>query len=80
MQAAEPMAEEEQERSVPAIMLPRAVALAKAAAVPLPTSPAQGTPGQAPARSSGNARVRTLVLWSTTDWLVGLKHIATTLT
>ncbi|KAL3163293.1 hypothetical protein ABBQ32_009687 [Trebouxia sp. C0010 RCD-2024] len=37
------------------MMLPRAVALAKAAALPLPASPAQGTPMEAPARSSGNA-------------------------
>ena len=63
MQAAESVAEEEQEedRSVPAMMLPRAVALAKAAAVPLPASPSQGTPGHSSARSSGNARVRIVV-------------------
>lgn len=44
-------------KSVSAMMLPRAVALAKATALPLPASPAQGNPGEAPARSSGNAMV-----------------------
>lgn len=40
------------------MMLPRAVALAKATALPLPASPVQDTPREAPARSSGNAMVR----------------------
>ena len=38
-------------------MVPRAVALAKAAAVPLPGSPATGVPVEPPARSRGNAQV-----------------------
>ena len=39
------------------MMLPRAVALAKATALPLPASPVGATPGEAPARASGNAQV-----------------------
>ena len=40
------------------MMLPRAVALAKATALPLPASPVQDIPREAPARSSGNIMVR----------------------
>ncbi|DBA85377.1 TPA: hypothetical protein ACH3X2_006056 [Trebouxia sp. C0005] len=43
-------------KSMSAMMLPRAVALAKATALPLPGSPAGGAPDEAPARSSGNAQ------------------------
>lgn len=45
-------------KGMSAMMLPRAVALAKAAALSLPASPAQGTHVEAPARSSRNAMVR----------------------
>ena len=57
--AAKPVVEQQQEvaKSVPAMMLPRAVALAKATALPLPASPLNATPGEAPARASGNAQV-----------------------
>ena len=50
-------AQPEVPKSVPAMMLPRAVALAKATALPLPVSPVGATPGEAPARASGNAQV-----------------------
>ena len=55
-----PTAEEQHDlpKSMSAMMLPRAVALAKATALPLPASPGQDTPKEAPARSSGNAMVR----------------------
>lgn len=57
--AAKPVVEQQQEvaKSVSAMMLPRAVALAKATALPLPASPLNATPGEAPARTSGNAQV-----------------------
>ena len=57
---AEPTAEKQDglPKSMSAMMLPRAVALAKATALPLPASPVQDTPREAPARSSGNAMVR----------------------
>ncbi len=45
-----------------AMMLPRAVALAKASALPLPTPPVGATPGEAPARASGNAQVSLFAL------------------
>ena len=47
----------EMPKGIPAMMLPRAVALAKATALPLPASPVGATPGEAPARASGNAQV-----------------------
>ncbi len=47
----------EMPKGMSAMMLPRAVALAKATALPLPASPAGATPGEAPARASGNAQV-----------------------
>jgi len=57
--AAEPAANAQHEmpKSMSAMMLPRAVALAKATALPLPASPVGATPGEAPARASGNAQV-----------------------
>lgn len=56
----EPTAEKQHDlpKSMSAMMLPRAVALAKATALPLPASPVQDDPREAPARSSGNAMVR----------------------
>ena len=42
------------------LMLPRAVALSQAAALPLPASPQHLTP-EAPARHSGNAKVGVIV-------------------
>lgn len=57
--AAEPAANAQHEmpKSMSAMMLPRAVALAKATALPLPASPVGATPSEAPARASGNAQV-----------------------
>ncbi|KAL0050310.1 hypothetical protein WJX82_008729 [Trebouxia sp. C0006] len=55
--AAEPAANAQHEiPKMSAMMLPRAVALAKASALPLPTPPVGATPGEAPARASGNAQ------------------------
>ncbi|KAL0042004.1 hypothetical protein WJX77_000403 [Trebouxia sp. C0004] len=56
--APEPAADAQHEmpKSMSAMMLPRAVALAKATALPLPASPVGATPGEAPARASGNAQ------------------------
>ncbi len=51
-----------------AMMLPRAVALAKATALPLPAS-VGATPGEAPARASGNAQVGLFAL-------TRLRHLA----
>ena len=47
----------EMPKGMPAMMLPRAVALAKATALPLPASPVGATPGEALARASGNSQV-----------------------
>ena len=61
-QAAEEEEGQQQTDAVPksvanTAMVPRAVALAKATAAPLPSSPADAVPQNPPARSSGNAQV-----------------------